>query len=256
MHFRTSARLSGAGHSPSGCAMSAMQTSAPGIPPRVHSSQRPEPLADSECAATTPRWRFRDRRTTSRPRCGLLVPRSTPEKHPFHGFSRQQRGRPSGQWCFPHVLTARQFLRVRAFSQQLPNMFGTGVPFKDTSVNAQKSDSAWGDVQKCDVLPGDILAEDLRKCEGIFTVASKPLLCKFDSPTYCGDSPVLHLLQTVERTSQVDAQLILLQHCFLTSVSSRSSWKLVLDSRTLTACSQCRKAISRSPRWNCSACAS
>ena len=107
-----------------------------------------------------------------------------------------------------HVLTTRQFLRVRAFSQPLPNVFGTGVLFKDTSVNAHKSASAWGDVQKRDVLPGEILAEDLRKCEGILTVASKPLLCKFDSPPYCGDSPAFHLLETVERTSQVDAQLI------------------------------------------------
>ena len=38
----------------------------------------PAPLADSECAATTPRWKFRDTRTTSRPQGGLLVPRSTP----------------------------------------------------------------------------------------------------------------------------------------------------------------------------------
>ena len=60
--------------SPNGRALSTVQTSPSGIPPRVHSSQ----LADSECAATTPRRRFRDIRTTSRLQGGLLVPRSTP----------------------------------------------------------------------------------------------------------------------------------------------------------------------------------
>ena len=194
---------------------------------------------------------------------GDTQPSHTPGQHPFHGLSRQQRGRSSGECFFSHVVSTT----ISSCAGVLPTTSKRVWYWSSIQRHVCKRSEIRLCLRRCSEARRSSGRETCWRSEKMWRnlyrrlktsslqVWFANLLWWFSSASFAS----WDIGENISSWCSVNIASTLFSNVRILAFKLESgTWfaqSNAIVRSSLTACSQCSKAISRSPRWNCSACA-